>query len=645
MPSVRKRVFTPAARRSASRLVAALAAALAACTGAQTDVVTTASVASVSVTPPATTLSVGSQIPLQASVQDAAGKAITGTNVFWSVRDPNIASVSGAGVVTGLTLGSTEVAASSNGKSGIATITVQKTPVASVTVTPPHVDAAPGGRAPFSAVAYDAAQNPLSGRVITWSTSNAAIAVVDTAGFMTAVAPGSATITATSEGKSGTATVTVSQAPVATVAVTPTPLSMSLGQTTQLAVTLKDASGNVLSGRVVTWSSSSPGVGTVSTTGLVTAVAAGATTITATSEGKTGTAAVTISNVAVGSVTVQPQGPSIMQGTSVQLSATVRDVNGVVVTDRVVTWSTSNSAVASVTSAGVVTGVGVGTATITATSEGKFGTTVLNVTPVPVGSVTVLPASPDTAFIGYTTQLSAVTKDSAGGVLTGRTVTWGSNNGAIATVDASGLVTGVAAGSATITATSETKSGTATVVVTKAPVGNIVIAGADSVSSVGSVPFAATVKDVKGAIVTDRTVTWVSTLFSIATVSPSTGATTTVSGKTTGQSLIIGTAETKADTVTMQVVAAVTSVVIAPASKTLSLALSPTVQLTVTCRDASNNIVTGRTIKWTSSNTSVATVDANGLVTAKAAGPAQITATAVYDGVASATPALITVTP
>jgi trimeric autotransporter adhesin len=353
---------------------------VAACTSTQTDA-TGASVASVSVTPTTTTLSVGSQIPLQAVVQDASGKSITGTNIFWSVRDPSIATVSAAGVVTGLALGSTEVAASSNGKSGIASITVQKTPVASVAVSPPHVDAAPGGHAQFSAVAYDAAQNPLSGRVIAWSTSNSAVAVVDTNGFMTAVGQGSATITATSEGKSGTATVTVSQVPVATVTVTPTPISMSLGQTTQLSATLTDASGNVLSGRVVAWSSSSPGVATVSSSGLVTAVAAGSTTITATSEGKSGTAAVTISTVAVGSVTVQPQSPLILLGTSIQLSATVRDVNGVVVTNRVVTWSTSNAAVATVTSAGVVTGVGGGTATITATSEGKSGTTSVTVTP------------------------------------------------------------------------------------------------------------------------------------------------------------------------------------------------------------------------------------------------------------------------
>jgi trimeric autotransporter adhesin len=638
------------ARRGAAWIAVSAAAA---CGGGAADVVTTGTVASVSINPPTTTVSIGAQIPLQALVQDQSGRTITATEVFWSVQDPNVATVSSAGVVTGVGLGSTQVAASANGKSGIATITVEKTPVASVVVTPPHVDAAPGGTAQFTAIAYDAAQNPLNGRAITWSTSNGAVAAVDANGNMTAVGQGSATITATSEGKGGVATVTVSQAAVATVTVTPAPLSMSVGQTTQLAATLKDASGNVLNGRAVTWSSSNAGVATVSSSGLVTGVAAGPTTITATSEGKSGTAAVTISNVAVGSVAVQPQGPTIMQGANVQLSATVRDVNGVVVTDRVVTWATSSAAVATVSASGVVTGVGSGSVTITATSEGKSGTTSVTVLAVPVASVTIQPASPDTVFIGYTAQLTAITKDAAGGVLNGRAVTWHSNNTAIATVDAAGLVSGVTAGSTTITATSEGKTASVTMVSIKAPVGSVVVvAGADSVNTAntpaGSTQFTATVRDVKGTVVTDRTITWAATPGSVATVSPNSGATVTVSGKSKGQAKIIATAETKADTATVNVVTAVTSVVITPATKTLSVSAAPTVQLTANCNGPStacSGVVPGRTIQWTSSNPNVATVSSSGLVTAVAVGTAQITATAVFDGVSSAIKAVITVTP
>src|SRR3989449_26191 len=79
------------------------------------------------------------------------------------------------------------------------------------------------------------------------------------------------------------------------------------------------------------------------------------------------------------------------------------------------------------------------------------GTTV-TVHPVPVASVAVSPASPSIA-VGQTVQLAAVTKEAAGNVLTGRTVTWTTSNSSVATVSASGLLTGVTIGTATITAT------------------------------------------------------------------------------------------------------------------------------------------------------------------------------------------------
>jgi len=109
------------------------------------------------------------------------------------------------------------------------------------------------------------------------------------------------TITATSEGKTGSAAVTVTEVPVASVAVSPATATIQIGQTAQLTATPKDASGNTLSGRVVTWGSSSTSIATVNTSGLVSGVAAGSGTITATSEGKTGSATVTVTASSTGS--------------------------------------------------------------------------------------------------------------------------------------------------------------------------------------------------------------------------------------------------------------------------------------------------------------------------------------------------------
>jgi hypothetical protein len=184
-------------------------------------------------------------------------------------------------------------------------------------------------------------------------------------------------------------------------------------------------------------------------------------------------------------------------------------------------------------------------------------------------------------------------------------------------------------------------------------VGNVVVvAGADSVNTAntpaGSTQVTATIRDVKGTVVTDRTITWVAAPGAVATVSPNSGATVTISGKSKGQAKIIATAETKADTATVNVVTAVTSIVITPATKSLSASTAQTVQLTANCNGPSTAcsvVVPGRTIQWTSSNTNVATVSSSGLVTAVALGTAQITATAVFDGVSSAVKAVITVTP
>src|SRR5207247_9313137 len=104
------------------------------------------------------------------------------------------------------------------------------------------------------------AGNVLTGRGVAWTSSNTAIATVSAAGLVTGVAAGSATITATSEGQSGTASVTVAIVSVASVTVSPTTANVYVGGTVPLTATLKDAAGNVLSGRSLTWATGTPAV-------------------------------------------------------------------------------------------------------------------------------------------------------------------------------------------------------------------------------------------------------------------------------------------------------------------------------------------------------------------------------------------------
>src|SRR5207249_1116245 len=255
--------------------------------------------------------------------------------------------------------------------------------VPTVPVTPSSGTVAIGQTVQLTATPRDASGNPLTGRVITWQSSNSAIASVNGSGLVSGVAAGGpVTMTATSEGQSGTASITVSGVPVASVTVSPASASVPVGQTQQLTATLKDANGNVLTGRPVAWASNNTPVATVTGTGLVTGKVAGSATITATSEGQNGTAAITVTPIPVASVTVAPATAGVAVGSTVQLTATPKDANGNPLTGRVVTWQSSNSAIASVNGSGLVSGVASGgPVTITATSEGRSGTSAITVTP------------------------------------------------------------------------------------------------------------------------------------------------------------------------------------------------------------------------------------------------------------------------
>lgn len=298
----------------------------------------------------------------------------------------------------------------------------------------------------------------LTDRTITWQSSNPAIALVSSAGVVTGVSSGVAAITATSEGVTASAGVAV-LAPVDAVTIEPAVVTLDINETVQLAAALRDPGGVVLN-RPIVWATTNAAIATVTSTGLVTAVATGAAEITASAEGKTGIAAITV-RVAVNSVSVTPETATVSVGGTLQLTAVPRDAGGNAL-DRPVTWTTGDPAVATVSATGLVTALATGPVTITATSQGKAGTAALTIR-VPVASVTVSDPGTEPVAPGGTIQLTATAFDANGTALTGREFAWSSSAAAVATVDATGLVKGVAQGTATITATSEGKSGSVSV--------------------------------------------------------------------------------------------------------------------------------------------------------------------------------------
>ncbi|HEY5413409.1 MAG TPA: Ig-like domain-containing protein [Gemmatimonadaceae bacterium] len=574
------------------------------------------------ITPSTATVAVGANVTLTAEVLDAAGKTLTGIKVVWASADPSIATVSSSGVVTGVATGVVHIAASAVGKNAIAEVTVNPTPVASVRLTPPNQNLLVGQTVQLGAETLDADGNVLTGRPVEFTSSNAAVATVSNTGLVTALVPGSAIITAASEGKSAPSSITVSSVPVASVAVTPTGSQIVVGQTTQLNAEPRDASGQPLVGRAVSWSSSDPNVASVSSTGLVTAVAPGQATITATSEAAAGTSTIGVSPKPVSSVIISPGQGSVTVGQTLQLSAQVTDDQGNVLTGRPIAFTSGTPAVATISATGLVTGVAPGSTTITATSEGKTGTATVTVTPIPVAKVEITPSTPNVT-VGETVQLNVSVQGPNNQELTGRTVTWSSGAPSVASVSPTGVVSGLAPGTAIIFANVEGVLGSATVTVKQVPVGSVVVSPQTaSVPVGGAVQLSASVRDASGAELQGRLVGWTSSDETIAVVS-SEGR---VSGIKIGTATITASSEGKSGTATVTVTAAaVASVNVTP--PTASITVGQTTTLTAQPLDANGNALTGRAVAWASSNAGVATVSDAGVVTGVAPGDATITAT------------------
>jgi O-glycosyl hydrolase len=161
-------------------------------------------------------------------------------------------------------------------------------------------------------------------------------------------------------------------------------------------------------------------------------------------------------NATVDRVEITPATASVEVEQTVQLSARALDQNGNVLS-KMIAWSSAAEATATVNTIGVVTGVAAGTAAIRATADGKTGTAQITVTPKNANPVATVEVTPETASIipGETVALTAVAKDAGGAVLNGRSVSWSSDAQGVATVASTGVVTGVSAGTARITATVE----------------------------------------------------------------------------------------------------------------------------------------------------------------------------------------------
>jgi len=391
----------------------------------------TATLSSLVIIPSPVKLAVGgvTQIAVTGVHSDGTRSPVTSGLTFSSSATP-IAAVSSSGVVTALAEGTATVTASASGQTATATVTVSASAPTLILleVVPSGVSLGIGGKVQLTVTGVysdSSTVNLTAGS--TFVSSTPGVATVNAAGLVTAVAAGTSTIVATHTASSRVAVTTVfvgggGGAPtLVSIAVTPATVPLALGGTQQLTVTgtYSDSStANLTSGS--TFVSSAPGVATVSAAGLVTAVASGTATITAThtASGKTATAGVNVGGAAptLTSIAVAPATVALAMGGSQQLTVTgtYSDSSTANLTSGS-TFVSSAPAVATVSTAGLVTAVAVGSATITAThtASGKTSTSAVTVsTATTTGGLVFFGGyDPGVTFVDFSGAANAVSID------------------------------------------------------------------------------------------------------------------------------------------------------------------------------------------------------------------------------------------
>ena len=651
--------------------------------------VSQATLTTIAVSPASATITAGTSQAFTATGSYNSGATVDlTTQVTWSSGDTTVAQTSNAsaskGLTTGLVAGTATITATLGAVSGTATLTVGAPLLSSVSLSPSSATVTVGKTQAFTVTAvYD---NGTTGQVqgATWASSNTAVATIRTQGpqtIATGVAAGTTTITVTYQGKSDTATLTVTAATtLLEIRVSPqSPPSLLVGATQQFQATAIYSDGSTTDvTNAVSWTTSNATVASISNggnpgpgggggggrgnAGTATGVGAGTATITASYDGTctgscTATATLTVRDPVATGMTITPISASVRVGATQQFTAVLVYDDGTSRTQTTgVSWTTSNGAIASISSAGaggpgpgggggnggLATGIGAGTATITATYDTFTATATLTVTAATPKALVVTPAA-TSAVVGATQAYVAtlVYDDGTTSVVTG--ADWTSSDASVATVstggpgggpggggpgNGGGTATALSVGTSTITATYSGLSGSATLTVTDPPISYIQVTPTNTNLPVGATqPFTATAVF---ADFTTRNVTasaaWTSSNTSAAVVTGTGPNAGRASALAEGSATITATYDGVSGSTVLTVAKTVVSVSVTPANPTTVLGVGVAFSATATLSNNATLVVTSAAA-WVSSDVGVATVTAGGAATPVKAGSSTITAT------------------
>jgi uncharacterized protein YjdB len=637
-------------------------ASLSGVSGQSALTVTAATVTSLAITPTTATLPLGRTQGFKATATytDLTTQDVT-ASATWSSSDTTVAGVSSdvanPGLVTALKVGGpVTITATFGGSMATAQATVSAAALDSIAVAPAAPSIVAGTLQAFTATGTYSDGSTLDlTQQVTWSSSANNVATIANAagarGIATGIAAGTASIRAALGGVTGMTTLTVTAATVTGLSISPITPSLHLGQMTNFTATaiLSNGAGRNVTGQAM-WRSSAPAVATINNGGFARCVTVGTTTISATNGAFSASTTLTCTQAVVTELQISPVLASIFVGQVqtytvllVYSDGTTMNVGG-----NQLTWASSNTAVATVSSGGFgpggggpggggprATGVSAGSTTITATYQGFTATSTLNVSVAVLSSVSVTPALV-TLAAGQQQQMTAtgIYSDGSTRNLTGN-ATWTSSADAVASVSNAGgrgLLTGLTAGSATITATVMGISGTAGVTVSDAQLMQVQVTPALATLPVG-LQQAYTAIGVYGDLTTRNLtsqVVWTTGDGTVASVSNATASKGVLTSLKAGTTTVVATFGSTVGSTTLTVTnATVSQIQLSPPSVSQPVGLSTAFKAIAVMSDLSTLDITALAT-WTSSDPTVVTVStatgSKGVATTLKAGTATISA-------------------
>ncbi|WP_133407677.1 beta strand repeat-containing protein [Parashewanella tropica] len=598
--------------------------------------ITAAQLTSIQITPATVSIAKGLTQQYTAEGTYNNGRVVNITDqVTWETDSDTTVTVSSAGLATAVNEGTTVISAVRDGvTSNDSNITVTAATLTQIQITPATSSIAKGRNQQYTAMGTytDNSTSNITNKV-SWSSSSIAVATVTPAGLVDGVTVGQTTINATmGTVTSNTANVTVTDAVIDSIQVTANTLTVPKGNTAQFTAvaTFSDSTTQTITDSA-SWNSSDKNNATITPAGLAKGENVGTSTITASMSGVTSNqAAFTVTAAELTQIQVTPTGnQSIPNGRTQQFTATgtYTDTTTADISNRV-NWTSSDDNIATVSNAGLVTGVNEGSVTISAALDGVSSNTINTTITAAVINNIQIQATPNSAPKGNTVQYNAVGNFSDGTSRNLNTqVSWTSSDDNIATVSDSGLVSAVNEGSATIRANIGSLGGSASIQVTAAVLDSIQVTPTTPISVIDGLTqqltATGTYSDSTTANITS-TVNWNSSDTNIATVTPS----GLLRGANVGQATVHASlsGQTSND-ITVNVTAAQLTGIQVSQSQAI-IAASQNYNIVATGRYNNNSTSDiSASATWSSSDDTIARVSTSGQISGVATGSTTITVT------------------